>query len=112
MGSKILAKDRIRLWNDLLRQTHRGGKVCLSQGVAALGKETWSKIVVGVSEFQNFNHDNDPHGEHDCAMLSIAGHRIIWKIDYYDPTMRYLSEDPADPRKTCRVLTIMLADEY
>ena len=45
-------------------------------------------------------------------MLEVEGRRIIWKIDYYDPSRQQGSEDPADPAKTCRVLTVMLASEY
>ena len=44
--------------------------------------------------------------------LDVQGHRIFFKLDYYDPNMTYLSDDPADPTKTVRVITIMLADEY
>jgi hypothetical protein len=36
----------------------------------------------------------------------------MFKIDYYDQNMEYGSPDPADPRLTRRVLTIMLASDY
>jgi Protein of unknown function (DUF3768) len=68
--------------------------------------------VTSSSAFKDFTADNDPNGEHDCAILSVEGLRILFKIDYYDPTMLYASEDPADPRKTSRVMTIMLTEEY
>jgi Protein of unknown function (DUF3768) len=55
---------------------------------------------------------NDPHGEHDFGHFEIAGQKFFWKIDYYDAAMEFGSEDPADPTKTTRVLTIMLASEY
>ena len=37
---------------------------------------------------------------------------VFWKIDAYDRTLEFGSDDPADPSVTRRVLTIMLASEY
>jgi hypothetical protein len=33
-------------------------------------------------------------------------------LDYLDAAMAFGSENPADPSKTTRILTIMLASEY
>jgi hypothetical protein len=44
--------------------------------------------------------------------VEISGERVFWKIDYYDKSLEYGSEDPADPEQTMRVMTIMLASEY
>jgi hypothetical protein len=59
-----------------------------------------------------FTPDNDPHGEHDFGSFTLVGRKFFWKIDYYDREMVHGSEEPADPAKTMRVLTILLASEY
>ena len=62
--------------------------------------------------FDEFNEDNDPYGEHDFGSFDLCGRKFFWKIEYYDRTMEYGSEDPSDPAKTTRVMTVMLASEY
>jgi Protein of unknown function (DUF3768) len=112
MGTSLAKADLIRFWNDHLRKFHRGGKVLLTQGVASLDAASQENIIKAVSSFDQFTPDNDPHHEHDCAILSVAGHRIMFKIDYYDPTMLHGSDNPSDPKVTTRVMTIMLTEEY
>jgi hypothetical protein len=83
------------------------------RSIAGFGVRVSAKAVVRrVATFIEFTADNDPHGEHDFGNFSLAGHKFFWKVDAYDADMRYASEDPTDPTKTARVLTIMLADEY
>jgi len=64
------------------------------------------------SVLQQFTKDNDPHGEHDFGAIDLEGERYFFKLDYYTPDLSASSDDPADPEKTARVLTIMRADEY
>ena len=103
---------RIRALNDELRATGRGGIVLITRGVAALPPEIQAAIIAAVRRFEDFSVANDPHGEHDCATLEAAGYEVVFKFDYYDPSLRGRSPDPADPLLTQRVLTIRLTDEY
>lgn len=102
----------IRMLNDRLRTTFMGGRVMMSAAVNALPDDAKAKVLSAVREFNDFNADNDPYDEHDCASFEVEGDRFIWKIDYYDRAMEFASPDPTDPTKTVRVLTIMAAEDY
>lgn len=104
--------QRIASLNDSLRKTGQGGRVVLTVGITSLQREVRADIIAAVARFDQFNEDNDPQGEHDCAVIEVGGKTVIWKIDYYDKAMTYGSDDPSNPAITTRVLTIMLADEY
>jgi hypothetical protein len=105
---------KIAALNDALRTTldPNAGQVMLTQGVTSLGNAFVLAALAEVKAFNVFIEDNDPHGEHDFGSFEIEGHKLFFKIDYYDKDMRYGSEDPSDPSRTARVLTLMLAEEY
>jgi len=71
---------------------------------------TWTRSTV--AEFNDFTPENDPHGEHDFLSFEHCNRTWFWKCDYYDKEMDGGSEDPADPDKTTRVGTLMLAEDY
>jgi Protein of unknown function (DUF3768) len=104
--------DRIRVLNDNFRSTFVGGQILMTAGVAELPLDTKARLLLAVQSFSNFTKDNDPHSEHDFGNIELEGDRYFWKIDYYALDLESGSEDPADPEKTARVLTIMRADEY
>lgn len=113
MMSNNTNTKQIAQLNDLARRTM--GLTCKliqTQGICALPDEDQSAIREQVEKFNSFTNDNDPWGEHDFGAFKHNDNRIFWKIDYYDPTYTYHSEDAADASKTRRVLTIMLAEEY
>ena len=103
---------RIRELNDTFRTSFAGGRVMLTASIDALPSDVKAMAIRKVATFDAFDGDNDPHGEHDFGAFDLAGHKVFWKLDYYDKNCRFGSEDPADPEKTTRVLTIMLAEDY
>jgi hypothetical protein len=104
--------NKIALLNDAFRRTFRGGKVMMTSGVDELPDCVKAEALRQVATFSEFAPDNDPHGEHDFGSFTLVGRKFFWKIEYYDREMVQGSEDSADPEKTKRVLTIMLACEY
>jgi hypothetical protein len=105
--------EKIATLNDACRNAMGlAGKIYQTPGIAALSPEDQSGIREKVASFDDFTPGNNPYGERDFGAFDHNGERIFWKIDYYDTTLTYASEDPSDPKHTVRVLTIMLASEY
>jgi hypothetical protein len=111
---------KIKELNNLCRQTLgipvfgscQNQRHVMTQGITTLSPTSQIEIMAKVRNFDDFSNDNDPYGEADFGAFDYEGNKIFWKIDYYDNSLEAGSENPADPEKTCRVLTVMLASEY
>ena len=102
----------VREQNDYLRRWYGGGRVQLSAGVLALNGNIIRAAQRRMKAYDEFDEGNDPFLEHDFGSFELSQRRFIWKISYYAPDLEHGSEDPADPDKTTRVLTLLLAEEY
>ena len=111
MSEKTQA-EAIRDLNDKFRRSLTGGTLLLTAGIVALGAEAQARIIAAVQAFDAFTPDNDPYGEHDFGSVEVDGEKVFFKFDYFDLNRAMHSDDPADPSKTERVLTIMLSREY
>ena len=104
--------EQIAQLNDQLRKSGLGGTIMMTRGVLNLPGCDVRSILAKLRSYAAFDTDNDPHGERDFGDIDYAGASLLWKIDYYDSDLIYASPDPADPKVTQRVLTVMLAEEY
>ncbi|WP_300532640.1 DUF3768 domain-containing protein [Maricaulis sp.] len=102
----------IRELNDALRTKGEGGRLMMTRGVYKRGDAFILAAFAAVRDFDDFTQENDPYGDHDFGRVVIKGEPLLWKIDYYDENLEFGSDDPSDPEKTTRVLTLMFADEY
>jgi hypothetical protein len=102
----------IRRLNTEFRTTFRGGQILLSPGFASLCPKIKATALQRVADFKDFNEENDPHGERDYGSFDHFGFEVWWKIDYYAPDMEHASENPADPAKTKRIMTVGLAQDW
>ena len=59
--------NKIALLNDAFRTSLTGGTVLLTAGVYQLPDMVKSAAIRKVVDFDDFNEDNDPYGEHDLA---------------------------------------------
>ncbi len=104
--------QQIAALNDELRNSGVGGLIMVTQGVRRLDGFNSLELMRALRTFDEFDEDNDPHGERDFGHLTLADQELLWKIDYYDKEIAFGSRDPANPDVTTRVLTVMLASEY
>ena len=115
---RAIAQLNDHLRAHLTRPGHN--RVVMTAGIAELigdtslfrGFHKRAELLRTVRDFERFDRDNDPHGHRDLGAFEFEGVRCLWKIDYYDRDLAFGSEDPADPLKTTRVLTILRADEW
>jgi len=101
--------------NDKMRQqmfTDSHNKIVMTVGVSALPLIEQVCLLNKIRRFNDFNKSNDPYQEHDFGRIEHNGITYFFKIDYYDTSMEYGSDDPSNPDITIRVLTVMRADEY
>jgi len=104
--------EAIARLNDKLRNTCSGGHVMVTRGVSTLDGFSAAELMNALRDYNQFDIDNDPHGERDFGDLTLWGEDLLWKIDAYDTSMKFGSPDAADERVTTRVMTVMLATEY
>ena len=104
---------RIAELNDRFRKDPlRHGRLMITAGVRNLGDDSVQRVLRTIAQQDNIPAGDDPYGERDFAAFDVDDARIFWKIDYYDLTCTFGSEDPSDPAQTVRVMTVMLAEEY
>ena len=102
-GLKINLEDGallIRAENDRFRSSFVGGRVFVTQGVNARGREFLAAATAAIQAYSDFLPAYDgSYNEHDFGALTVKGVKLYWMIDCYD--------DPADLAVTARVLAPM-----
>jgi hypothetical protein len=73
--------SKIRELNDRLRKYGHGGMWLATIGISSLPPDDMRAVYQAVLTFNDFTPDNDPHGEHDCAVQTVGDTKIIWKIN-------------------------------
>ena len=91
--------DELRAMLPVLPKPHQ---LVITPGIQEMGRDGIAAAILKIKDFNNFNEENDPYGEHDV----IIDGKIMCKIDYYDDDFEGFEEDGN------RVFTIMRTSEY
>lgn len=112
--TKLPRGEAIAQLNDALRQRGEGGTIMVTRNVLHLPGFDPAALQSALAGYDQFDSDNDPHGERDFGDLSLCGADLLWTINYFSQgsEFRFGSDDPADPDVTQRVLTVMLASDW
>lgn len=110
--TEVPRAEQIARLNDQLRKTGTGGTIMITQGVRRITGFDVDELAKALAEYSDFDSDNDPHGERDFGLLTLWGHDLLWKVDYYDRELKFGSDNPADPDITLRVLNVLLSSEW
>lgn len=110
----MLRSFKIRERNDTLRvrgPLFNNDKLQISREVSAMSQDQLKSLFKAVQGFNSFNHDNDPYGEHDCAIFDHKRDKFMFKIDYYDLEFEG-GIDPYSGEEYRAVMLIMFSHEY
>ena len=88
------------------------GTVVVTSGVRDQGRDFVTNAILAAAFDTAFTEDNDPWGTRDFGTVTVQGEKLYWKIDTFDAACEYGSDDPADPARTHRVLTLLFPSEY
>lgn len=104
--------DRVRLGLD------RNARILITSNcletLCGEGCAPTDRVLVQAELMAAFRHCqfSEDSPERDFGVVELRGRTVWMKIDYYDLTLDYGSDDPADASVTIRVMTILLPEDY
>jgi len=111
-------RTRIAELNDRVRfGLDRNARIVMTRAclTTLAGGDTLAREAIAQAEalaaIRHYSFRPEDGVERARGELAISGTIVRFVIDYYDPSLEWGSEDPADAAKTIRVMTIMLPSD-
>lgn len=97
--------------NDKVRSTFNNGQILATKNFKALDDNTQSLAIEAIRKFTDFNESNDPHGEHDTAIVKVREIKKAFKFSfsYFEKENAINRSMPEIEQITKRVMTIDVA---